>query len=237
MSTGKIIAKTAAITAAAFIGVLLIVAIVLSVCCPVVLSDVGDSLGIPFAAIGYLERSYMNTQDINELGELVERCIKYEKHKKTVRYGETLVGHRYFADFCAHQDSVLASVTDGSYRVYITGNYVDALYETGRREYALTFAWGEILKQREKGIYYAKQNTMRYLVSAFSSNGERDGISSQLIGYLEGDLLPQLTAVYSGDATKKEQLSALYVDLYEIYRALFNEQKMQEYQSLYDSLG
>lgn len=236
MNVGKTIAKTAGITAGIFFGVLLLIVLIFAAVAPASLATFGDKLGFSYVAINFSERAYSRSEDINDLSTLFDRTVKYNKSKKTLFYGELLTENEHFADYCAFRDRRDSALGVGSYRVYVTGNYVAALYQADKQVLALSTAWRELLLMGTgSSAAYPGNSAMRYFVDCFARGG---GISveTQLLVYLEDDLLPQVEQAYLSDSSKKADLLRLYVDLYQVHRACFHTEQATLYQEKYDAL-
>jgi hypothetical protein len=142
---------------------------------------------------------YRREGDINALAVLVERAIKYQDYDAIARFVPLLQSSEHYGDFCEFKDC--QGVTQfSSYRSYIEGNYLIALYNNGEGSKCLDLA-----RKHATGSYDA-QNPVRFLVRFLSSRGA-----------IYTDLIDLLKAKYRQEGLSCEELKNICVDLFSMY--------------------
>ena len=158
---------------------------------------------------------YRREGDINALALLVERAIKYGDYEAITRFVPILKASEHYGDFCEFKDS--DGVTQfSSYRSYIEGNYLIALYNNGERSKCLELARKHVSEP------YDAENPARFLVRFLSS---RAVLYGEFIGILEER--------YRQEGLSKEELKNICVDLYSMYISASDMQKAEYWRAEY----
>ena len=84
VDVGKVIGKTALKTTLIILVALIVCFAAFAGIFPGALSNIGDDIGSSYFAVVFSERQYQRTGDINDLGTLEERAIKYQNRDVTV---------------------------------------------------------------------------------------------------------------------------------------------------------
>lgn len=266
VDVGKVIGKTALKTALIVLAVLIVGLAAFAGIFPGALSNLGDEIGSSYFAVVFSERQYLRSGDINDLGTLVERAIKYRDQDMTVTYSKELLafeadGRKIFDEYAAFKDEQLSSYLgrEYSYDDYINGNLAAALWQNSPSEGILYASVGRFYVTQNR---YGSNNSMTYAVNAFLEYRTQTGFDL-IVCQLEGvdrkgnegrNKLAEMQAYYDScraaveadDADSAAQaalaraaseLKSLYSDLYRLYSSdKGNAQKAAEYKALYEQL-
>ena len=124
----KIVVKTALITLASAVALLLLAFGIASLAFPDKMSELSESMGNKKLALSYAERQYEYTGSTEDLYRCADLCIRIGDKSKTVKYCEKLVGKQNFKECC------------GTKVEYVYGSYATALYLSGEEDKALEIA-------------------------------------------------------------------------------------------------
>lgn len=141
---GKLIAKTAALTLACILAVLLVLFGVFSLFFPGVMVSLTDSLGLEGPCATYSISLYNRTGKADDLADALERSYAAEHYGDVAEYGVIFLNRVDFYDFCALRDeSFSESDPDyeaGTYVQHVFGIVSVSLYKRGDAEEALSVA-------------------------------------------------------------------------------------------------
>lgn len=93
--------------------------------CPRAVADMAKRTGNVELSLKYREKSYLKSEDYNELALLCEAAIERDDYEKIARYAEQFIADENFNDYCSKRD--------GNYYGLITACYSVALYKTGEK--------------------------------------------------------------------------------------------------------
>ena len=71
--------------------------------CPKAVADMAKRTGNMELSLKYREKSYLKSNDYNELALLCEAAIGCDDYKKTVTYAETFIASDKFIDYCGEK--------------------------------------------------------------------------------------------------------------------------------------
>ncbi len=263
VDVGKVIGKTALKTTIIVLVVLILACAAFAGFFPGKLSDLGDDIGSSYLAVVFSERQYQRSGDINDLGTLVERSIKYGKDETTVTYAKELLnfkadGTAIFEDYAAFKDEQMQEFLgrEYSYDDYINGNLAAALWTNKAEEGILYAVCGKLYVTQNR---YGSNNSMTYAVEAYLEYQTKSGfllLTENLEGSSGGrnkraEMESHYLACREAAAADKEdesaakalasaeaELKSLYSDLYRIYMSRWGDAEIAaQYQALYDNLG
>lgn len=142
---GKLIAKTAAVTLACIIALMLVLFGVFTVLFPSVMLRITDLCGMEKACTQYAVSVYSRSKEIDDLANVVERGYVSASWKIVSEYGEKLLARADFYDYCAAEDEKSDAEEDGritsSYAQYMTGLVSVGKYRTGDGKGAMETAF------------------------------------------------------------------------------------------------
>lgn len=99
----KLIVKTAIITLACVLGLILLTFGALAIFSPVTLANVFDKTGSYSASVYFYEKNYQNSGDIDDLALLTIKIDQDLDGEKAEEYLAKLVRHEDFIEFCASE--------------------------------------------------------------------------------------------------------------------------------------
>ena len=267
VDVGKVIGKTALKTTLIILVALIVCFAAFAGIFPGALSNIGDDIGSSYFAVVFSERQYQRTGDINDLGTLVERAIKYQNRDVTVTYSKELLtfeadGRKIFDEYAAFKDDQLSSYLgrEYSYDDYINGNLAAALWQDKPSEAINYASVGRVYVTQNR---YGSNNSMTYAVNAFLEYQTQTGFDL-IVCQLEGvdrsgnmgrNKLAEMQAYYESCWTAAEgegadaadraalsqaasELKSLYSDLYRLYCSSKGDaQRAAQYKELYEQLG
>lgn len=139
---GKLIAKTAGITLACLIALILILFGVFTLFFPSVMLNIADFCGMEKLATQYAVSVYTRSNEIDDLADVVERAYYAQRWGTAADYGERLMARSDYEEFCGAKDE---SVTPGidDYAQYIAGIVSVAQYHTGEGDEAIETAFAQ----------------------------------------------------------------------------------------------
>lgn len=158
---GKLVAKTALITLASIIALVLVLFGVFSLFFPSVMVSVTNALGMDSACASYSISVYRHSGKTDDLAAAVERCYYAERYGDASEYGVILLDAEDFEKYCSEKDSQNSesSFVRGSYAQYMTGLVAVSQYYIGDVA-ALDTAFGSV------GKTFEENNAVVFLTSA-----------------------------------------------------------------------
>jgi len=170
-------------TLAVILSIIIIIISALTMFAPMVLADFNKKVGNNTLAASFTIIEYNRNKDINDLADIVELSISRLKTTRILKYSELLIDHSKFDDFCEYKDNNNDnSYISASYKQYIYGWNVTALYKKGNKELAF---------ERAKGITpddYSQNNAMEYLIFAVV-NANDSILANDILLFLQDDIL------------------------------------------------
>lgn len=133
----KLILKTALITFACILAVLLVLVTAMTMLAPRTMSEFFDGLGGERASLWYMELSWRKFGDTDDLTELFAKSADAEDYERVEKYGRELSGREDFARICVSQDAGGAEI---AFYDYVCGNTAEAIFKNGDAAGAVEFA-------------------------------------------------------------------------------------------------
>lgn len=226
----KIILKTAAVTAGILIVLTAVLVTVTAWINPAFVADTANRAGLTFISIPLSVSAYERSEDINDLGTLIERSVSSQNDKVTAKYSEILLKHENFKQFCTFKDNK-DNIKEGNYRSYIRGNLAVSYYRLKEFAKALEIAAEDNLSS------YPDMSSMDYLVFAFAEHPD-DNFKQDLIHLI----LPKFTQYFetysqnSTDLSSKAQAKTTCMHLYQIYSATKDTEQAKIYADYFNEL-
>lgn len=131
----RLIMKTALITVASLLALLVLLTGALCLFAPGVMAKTASKLGLDGAALYFSEKQYVKTKEEGDLEDLLYRANAAGAYDKLVKYSLDMIDAENFDEFCAAHP---ASTPD--YKSYVIGSYVLSLMLTGNTDGALSEA-------------------------------------------------------------------------------------------------
>ncbi|MBQ3234633.1 MAG: hypothetical protein IJA97_00565 [Clostridia bacterium] len=165
----KLIIKTIAFSLGILaVGVCLFY-LIMATCAPSSLGNFYFRTGNEKLAVKYAEKAYHKSEDISDLATLVERSAVCDNSELVKKYGFTLINHSDYEELSTNKGS--------SYKYYVAGSLVEALYKLGETQTAIDTAFDNTLG-------YSQVNPIRVLIS-LAMQGEDSKTLSTILSRLE----------------------------------------------------
>lgn len=161
----KVIAKTALKTLAVVAAVIAVAFGVASIGFPSAMAGVFEKLGNYSFATGYASLSYTYSKDIADLSRCAQDSILSKNDKNTVKFGDKLIAHEGFYEFCSTESERLKL----DYSQYICGGIACAKYRTGDTRGAISLAADAV----EKSGGFSEGNAIVQLTLAVEKKGDK----------------------------------------------------------------
>lgn len=158
----RLILKTAGITLAVIVGLAVLGFGGVTLFAPGAMANLCQKTGSYRMAAWYAGLEYQKTEDIGDLQRAIYLSDLSHRYAALKEYCPAMLGHSDFESFCRAVDQAENSpyVQLGGYRTFVYSVYVEALYQTGEKETALTLAADETAKSG-----YTEINPVRALIS------------------------------------------------------------------------
>ena len=152
------------------------------------LADFHYNLGNKKMCVWYTEKEYNRRKSVSSLDKLVMRSKWLGSNGKVVKYSELLIADPDFDRLCDRKDEAIGNehqsgtLVDIAYKDYIEGDYVVALYNTGKVEKAKEY----YLKDIADGNY-PKYNAFQTLLYEMLDKDDKKNLSDMydtLNGYV-----------------------------------------------------
>lgn len=138
---GKLIAKTAGITLAGLLALILILFGVFTVFFPSVMLRITDLCGMDRACTQYAVSVYTRTNDIDDLAEVAERAYYSESWQIAAEHGQMLMSRDDFEQYSNRRDALASGEGYASYKQEVAGIVSVAQYRLGNNSAALDAAF------------------------------------------------------------------------------------------------
>lgn len=174
----KIILKVTLKTIAVILSILIIFLAVLTMFAPMTLANFNKKLGNNSLAASFTIIEYNRNKDINDLADIVELSILSESYSRILKYSDFLINHSKFNEFCAYKDKNTNINIYATYKQFIYGWNVTALYEKNEKELAF---------ERAKGIVpsnYSRNNALQYLILVVAEENDKT-MAEDIMIYLQ----------------------------------------------------
>lgn len=200
----KTFIRTVIYTLCLLTSAILIVVSLLSMFAPGVMANLSYTLGDKRTCVWYTRKEYERNGSLSTLDKLLYRVKWLDNDKLVVKYSKEMIEYDYFDAFCEKKDKESDLTNAGSYRDYICGDYVVALYETNQFEQAINFAYDEIIRGDEYGEY----NVFRSLIYHVAEKKDVPALKT---------LLEKLEVLINSDTIQDDELAkndkALFTEL------------------------
>jgi len=164
----KLILKVALKTIAVVLSLIIIILAVITIFTPMTLAKMNKKLGNNSLAASFTIIEYNRNKDINNLADIIELSIISKNYSRIKKYSNLLIDHTKFDEYCAFKDNNNDINIYASYKQYIYGWNVTALYYRYEKQLALEKAKSII------PLDYSKNNAMRYLILAVAENNDKE---------------------------------------------------------------
>lgn len=173
MKTSKVILKTALKTLLAVVIVIIIGFAVLSLGFPKLMASFLEDGGNYSFAAGYMSLSYSYSNDVADLARCVHDYISADKDEKVSQFGDKLVAHEKFLEYCDSESERLTAYYGGEkpfdYRQYICGKIAAAKYRLGDN-----FGTMQIIYSAMDGVNFPANNAFVQLVLMVQERKDKD---------------------------------------------------------------
>lgn len=173
----KVVLKTAIKTAIAVIVLLLVAFAVASLGFPKKMAEFNEKCGNYSIAAGYMSLSYTYSGEVDDIARCVADSVLAENDKNTVKFGDKLLSHEKFDEYCEGQTEKL----NIDYRQYICGQISAAKYREGDTDGAVEAA----KRSLEKVKGFPAGNPLVRLTVEMKYKNDRDG-AKKILAALEG---------------------------------------------------
>ena len=194
---GKLIAKTAGITLACLVALILILFGIFTIFFPSVMVEITDFCGMEKASARYAVSVYTRSNDIDDLADVVERAYYAESWSIAADYGERLSAREDFGSYCEKADAS-ANAKPGGYAQFTAGLIAVSQYKLGNKAEALEAA---LTPNRQS---FTENNAAVTLAMTVIADGDKD-FASEILGELRG-LLENINFDMEADITNLETL-------------------------------
>jgi len=201
----KIILNVALKTIAVVISIIILTLSVLTMFTPLTLADLNKKLGNNTLAASFTIIEYNRNKDINDLAEIIELSISEERYTRILKYSDLLIKHTQFEQFCNFKDNRGNNNIYASYKQFIYGWNITALYNKGQKELAF---------ERAKSVLpsdYCQNNALQYLIIAIDNNYDKV-LAQEILVYLQ-QISSDILAEGEGGELQEQIAARLNVDI------------------------
>lgn len=137
----KIVKDALLSTLAAVGGLFVLMILVLSLLFPSSMIGITYSLGMEESSIAYGKAAYRMTKNVYYIAEALDTAIEIDHEKNIISCGEKLIKDKDFDKYCEHQAQTKIEGVETSYKNSVYANVCVALYETNKKDDAISRAF------------------------------------------------------------------------------------------------